>query len=109
MTTTDPDTLRRLAVASLLVMASRDPLLWPSADPLRAVLPGADEQATPEQIAAVNAALAPHGLPIPVGTSGTPLRVNVAYLRSQLRRWAARHTVLPRQPDQPSQPPRTES
>ena len=88
MITLSTDTIRRAAVASELTPT---PVRNAGADPLHGLFPGqGSERATAEQIAAVHAAL-PNGLPVRrVALSNEPIHPNVAYLRSQLRRAAAR-------------------
>jgi hypothetical protein len=86
--TLSTDTIRRAAIASHLTPT---PLRNAGADPLHGLFPGqGSERATAEQVAAVCAAL-PNGLPARrLAFSGEPIHPNVAYLRSQLRRAAAR-------------------
>lgn len=83
--------LRALARASFLLMDSPVVRESAEADPLRTVLPGdGSAPATAQQIAAVDEALSPRGLVVRRLRDGSNVWPNVALLRSQLRRWAAR-------------------
>lgn len=87
-----PETLRLLARSSATLPGR---YRTSPGDPLAAVLPGdGTEPATDEQIALVNQAISDTGLVREFTAGGFLIRPNIAYLRAELRRWAARTAPL---------------